>query len=247
MNKKPGRTLMGLLLVVLAATPAMNVAAAPLEHEAIHAARWPRPASLPLVDAATEARIDALLARMSLEEKVGQVIQADITSVTPADLREYPLGSVLAGGNGGPGGDDRAPAPQWLAMARDFHRVALEPRAGHEPIPLLFGIDAVHGHNNIVGVPLFPHNIGLGAAHDAELERRIAAATAAEVAATGIDWAFAPTVTVPQDVRWGRSYEGYAADPKLVAAYGRAMTLGLQGVLEPGRPLAADRVAATVG
>ena len=112
-------------------------------------------------------------------------------------------------------------------------------------IPILFGVDAVHGHSNLPGATLFPHNIGLGAAGDPLLVRRIGEATAAEIAASGIEWTFAPTLAVPQDLRWGRSYEGYGADPALVAAYARAMTLGLQGALAPGRPLASGQVAAT--
>ena len=110
---------------------------------------------------------------------------------------------------------------------------------------VLFGIDAVHGHSNLPNATIFPHNIGLGAANDAALIERIGTATAAEVAASGIEWTFAPTLAVPQDLRWGRSYEGYAADPALVARYSRAMTLGLQGPIVSGRPLGPSRVAAT--
>ena len=116
---------------------------------------------------------------------------------------------------------------------------------GTLPIPLLFGIDAVHGHRNIVGATLFPHNIGLGAAHDPELVRRIGVATAEAVAATGIDWAFAPTIAVPQDIRWGRSYEGYAQDPALVRQYAQAAVEGLQGPAELSNKLQAGRVAAS--
>ena len=110
----------------------------------------------------TEARVSALLARMSVEEKVGQTIQADINSIMPDDLRHYPLGALLAGGNSGPHGDNRAPASDWLALIRAFRAVAAEPRTGHTPVPPLFGIDAVHGHNKIKGATLFPHNIGAG-------------------------------------------------------------------------------------
>src|SRR3546814_8781868 len=109
---------------------------------------------------------------------------------------------------------------------------------------IIFGVDAVHGHNNIPGATLFPHNIGLGAMHDPELLQRIGAVTAAEIAGSGIEWTFAPTLAVPQDLRWGRSYEGYSSDPKLVAAYARAMGLGLQGTLATGRPVGEHQVAA---
>ncbi len=195
-----------------------------------------------MTDAQTDATIAALLARMTIEQKVGQMIQADISAITPADLERYPLGSILAGGNSGPYGDERADAATWVRMVGEFREASRKSGAG---VPILFGIDAVHGHSNVPGATLFPHNIGLGAANDAELLKRIGAVTAAEVAATGIEWTFAPTLAVPQDLRWGRSYEGYAADPALIARYARAMTLGLQGPLTSGRPLDGTHVAAT--
>ncbi len=227
-------------LILAACATALSVAATP-----VHPQRWPATHSVGLVDAATEAKIDALLAQLSLEEKVGQVLQADIGSITPDDLRQYSLGSILAGGNSGPHHDDRAPAADWLALTRAFHAVAMEERPGHVRIPLLFGIDAIHGHSNLPGVALYPHNIGLGAAHDAALVRRIGEATAAEVAATGVDWAFAPTLAVPQDVRWGRSYEGYSQDPAQVREYARAMIEGLQGPATLGDKLQHGHVAAS--
>ena len=222
------------------------VSAAPVTSaDGVHPADWPQAHSRGLVDAATEARIDELLAKMSLEEKVGQIIQTDIGAVVPEDLARYPLGSILAGGNGGPNGDDRATPREWLELSRRFHAAALAARPGRVAIPLMFGIDAVHGHANIVGAVIFPHNIGLGAAHDPELVRRIGAATAEAVAATGIDWTFAPTLTVPQDVRWGRSYEGFAQDPALVREYARAAVEGLQGPPEMAGKLQGGRIAAT--
>lgn len=214
--------------------------------QTVHTALWPEVHPAPLVDLATEARIAALVKRMSLEEKVGQTIQTDISSVTPADLRQYPLGSVLAGGDSGPEGDERAKPAEWLRLASAFHAVALEHRPGHEPIPVMFGIDAVHGHNNVVGAELFPHNIGLGAAHEPDLARRIGEATAQEVATTGIDYAFAPTIAVPQDVRWGRTYEGFSSDPQVVAQYAAAAVLGLQGPNGMPHRLASGHVAASI-
>lgn len=213
--------------------------------DAVHPQSWPQAHSRGLTDAATESRIGALLARMSLEEKVGQVIQTDIGAIVPEDLRRYPLGSILAGGGSGPNSDDRAPAAVWLEASREFRAVSVEPRPGHTPVPLLFGIDAVHGHGNIVGAVIYPHNIGLGAAHDPDLVRRIGVATAEAVAATGIDWTFAPTLAVPQDIRWGRSYEGYAQDPALVRQYAQAVVEGLQGPPELANKLKAGRIAAT--
>lgn len=189
-----------------------------------------------------EARISAIIARMTLEQKVGQLIQADTSAITPEDLAQYPLGSILAGGNSGPYGDERANAATWDKLVSAFHDASRKSGAG---IPVLFGVDAVHGHSNLPGATIFPHNIGLGAARDPALIQRIGAATAAEIAGTGIDWTFAPTLAVPQDLRWGRSYEGYAADPTLVAAYGKAMVIGLQGKLVAGKPVNGSRVAAT--
>jgi beta-glucosidase len=211
-----------------------------------HPELWPQSHSRGLVDPVTEAFVTDLMAKMSLEEKVGQMIQADTSSVRPADLRKYPLGSILAGGNSPPlGSDDRAHAQAWIETARAFREVSLEQRAGHTPIPVIFGIDAVHGNNNIIGATIFPHNIALGAAHDPDLVGRIGRVTAAETAATGIDWAFGPTVAVPQDDRWGRTYEGYSEAPDLVRQYAAAMVLGLQGEPGAGKLLQRGLVAAS--
>lgn len=190
---------------------------------------WPALASPLPADAALEQRVSELLATLTVEEKVGQIVQGDLGSVTPEDLRTYRLGSVLAGGNSDPGGRYNATAQEWLALADAFYRASMDTSTGGKPIPVLLGIDAVHGHNNVVGATLFPHNIGLGAANDPELLRQIAAATAAELRATGFEWTFAPTVTVPRDDRWGRTYEGYSETPTLVARYATAVVEGLQG------------------
>src|SRR5262249_50072570 len=162
--------------------------------------------------------VNELMARMSLEEKVGQVVQGDITAITPEDLRTYPLGSILAGGNSGPGGDDRASAQKWLEAIQAYHKVALEKRPGHTPIPVMFGLDSVHGTNNLPGPTIFPHNVGLGAMRDPELIREIGRVTAEETATVGADWTFGPTVAVPQDLRWGRTYEGYGENPEIAKA-----------------------------
>ncbi|GGD84852.1 1,4-beta-D-glucan glucohydrolase [Tsuneonella deserti] len=207
---------------------------------------WPAAHSpVEFSDQATEAEIGRLLQTMTLEQKVGQLIQADIGSISPDDLEHYPLGSILAGGNSGPNGNERASAEQWARLVGDFRAASLRPAANGIAVPIIFGVDAVHGHNNIPGATIFPHNIGLGAARDPDLVRRIGEATAAEVAGTGIEWTFAPTLAVPQDTRWGRTYEGYSSDPQLVARYGAAMVAGLQGHLVSGRPLAPEHVAAT--
>ena len=211
-----------------------------------HPELWPRGHSVGLVDAKTESFVTALMARMSLEEKVGQMIQGDMASITPEDLRSYPLGSILAGGSSPPlSGDDRAPSGEWLATTRRFHQVALESRPGHVPVPLIVGIDAVHGNNNVKSATIFPHNVALGATGDSALVRRIAEATAQETAAVGIDWDFAPTLAVPRDKRWGRTYEGFAENPSLVREYARDFVLGMQGEPGAGRAIERGHVAAT--
>jgi beta-glucosidase len=194
-----------------------------------HPRLWPRLAPPLAPDAELERRITGLLARMTLEQKVGQLIQADIGSVTPADVRQLTLGSVLNGANSSPRDDKLAAPSEWLALADRFYDASVSAGAG---VPALWGTDAVHGHNNIPGATIFPHNIGLGAARDPQLVRRIGEITALEVRVTGLDWAFSPTVAVARDARWGRTYESYSQDPQLVRAYAAAMVLGLQG--EPG-------------
>jgi beta-glucosidase len=223
----------------------MPVYSAAGDDAAVHPLRWPAAHSQGLVDAKTEAQITKLLRQMSIEEKVGQMIQADIGTITPDDLRRFPLGSVLAGAGTGVRGDSRAAPAAWLALSREFRGVSTESRPGHVPIPIIFGIDAVHGHSNIVGATIYPHNIGLGAAHDPDLVRRIGAATAEEVAATGLDWTFAPTLATPQDVRWGRTYEGYSQDADLVRRYAGAAVEGLQGTANVSSKLQVGHIAAT--
>lgn len=210
--------------------------AAPAEPRAAGVAQsqlWPKTRSAGLIDEATEQFITDLMAKMTLEEKVGQMIQADISSIKPEDLRTYPLGSILAGGSSPPlNGEDRSPPQPWIDTARAFRAVSFEDKPGKVTIPIVFGIDAVHGHSNVVGATVFPHNIGLGATRDADLIRRIGVATAIETVAAGADWAFGPTLTVPQDDRWGRTYEGYSESPEVVRDFAGAMVRGLQG--EPG-------------
>ncbi|MDB6083304.1 MAG: 1,4-beta-D-glucan glucohydrolase, partial [Gammaproteobacteria bacterium] len=205
----------------------------PLPLQSVHPNLWPS-ISPGLFAAGDADQFEAeLMLHLSLEEKIGQMIQADIASISVSELREYRLGSILAGGNAAPGNDLRSTPQAWLNLADEFYEASV---AGsddsHPAIPILFGIDAVHGHAKVPGATIFPHNVGLGAAHDPDLIRRIGGATAAEVASTGIDWTFAPTVAVVRDVRWGRSYESYSESPDLVARYAAAMVTGLQG--EPG-------------
>lgn len=213
-----------------APTDKAKVLLAPLPHEATaHPAIWPKPHWPQPRDAATEARIAALIARMTIEEKVGQIVQADIASITPAEAKAHHIGSILNGGNSAPGNDEFAAPEKWLALADAFYAASIDTTGGGVGIPIIWGTDAVHGHSNIVGATLFPHNVGLGAARDPDLIERIARATALEIRATGMEWTFAPTVTVPQDYRWGRAYEGYSSDPALVSEYVGRMVRGLQG------------------
>jgi beta-glucosidase len=189
---------------------------------------------------------EALLARMSIESKVAQIIQPDIGSITPEDVRQYRFGTILNGGNSGPFGNDKAPAADWLKLADAYWEASTAPLANGEPvIPAIWATDAVHGHANVPGATVFPHNIALGATGDADLIRRIGAATAVEIEVTGLDWTFAPTVAVARDDRWGRTYESYSEDPALVTRLGAAMIEGLQG--RPGEPgyLGPGKVAAT--
>ena len=168
-------------------------------------------------------QIEAILADMSLAEKIGQMTQASNDAIAPEEVTELDIGSILSGGNGNP--TPNTPS-MWVDMVSGFTEAARRTRLG---IPLLYGIDAVHGHGNVRGATVFPHNIGLGACGDPDLVERVGAVTRTEMLATGIHWAFAPTVTVPHDIRWGRTYEGYGRKPDLVAECGAAAVRGLQG------------------
>jgi beta-glucosidase len=220
-----------LALVLLLGNPVPLLAADRSDTE-VHPQAWLAMPRAIAEDRQVEKFVQQLLGTMTLEEKVGQLIQADIDSIQPADLAQYPLGSILAGGGGAPGGNLHATGAQWLELTDALFRASTRGNSSkHPPIPIVFGIDAVHGHAKVQGATIFPHNVGLGAAHDPSLVEKIGRATAEEVAATGIDWTFAPTVAVVRDVRWGRSYESYSEDPSLVASYARAMATGLQGKL----------------
>jgi beta-glucosidase len=167
---------------------------------------------------------------MTLEQKVGQMTQADIRSITPDDVRRYYIGSILNGGGAWPAMNMHSTVDDWLKLSDAFYRASMSTDMKVK-VPVIWGTDAVHGHNNVYGATLFPHNIGLGAAHDPALVERIGRATAEQVRATGISWTFAPTLAVVQNPRWGRTYESYSSDPALVRAYGEAMVRGLQGRL----------------
>lgn len=169
-----------------------------------------------------------ILAQMTLPQKAAQLIQAEISAVSLDDIRRYGIGSVLNGGGSYPNGNRAATVEDWKAYSEALRVASLDTQLGSAGIPIVWGTDAVHGHNNVRGATLFPHNIGLGAARNAELIQQIGLATAAEVAATGIDWIFAPTVAQAKDYRWGRTYESYSDDSALVESYAQAMVVGLQ-------------------
>ena len=145
---------------------------------------------------------------MSVEQKVGQMIQPEIKFVSPSDVKKYHIGSILNGGGSFPGERKNSAIQDWVDLADDYYNASVDTSNGGTGIPIIWGTDAVHGHNNVIGATLFPHNIGLGAANDPQLLRQIGEVTAREVAVTGIDWIFAPTVAVVKDNRWGRSLRG---------------------------------------
>lgn len=191
---------------------------------------WPAIHSVIAKDETIENRIKEILAKMTLDEKIGQMLQPDFREITPEEVAQYKIGSVLNGGGGWPDNNKHSPARSWVSEADKYWIATDKAFAGRGfRIPFMWATDAVHGHNNVFQATLFPHNIGLGAAHDPDLIYRIGQATALEVAATGLDWTFAPTVAVPRDDRWGRTYEGYSEDPSIVYAYAKEMVRGLQG------------------
>jgi len=211
----------------------------------INPENWPLQEPVFTRDPEMEARIVELMSRMTLEEKVGQIMQPDISSVTPDQVREFNLGSVLNGGGSAPDNDLRNTPDSWLALADEFWEASTDTSDGGVGIPAIWGTDAVHGHSNIVGATIFPHNIGLGAANDPDLMYEIGRVTSLEMLATGLDWTFAPTIAVVRNDRWGRTYEGYSEDPRIVAAYAPRIVEGIQGELGTEEFLDESRMIAT--
>jgi beta-glucosidase len=172
-----------------------------------------------------DPQVRELLSRMTLDEKVGQMTQAEQSALRdPADIENYHLGSLLSGGDSDPKEGNSLKA--WTDL---YDRLQAHTAKTRLKIPILYGIDAVHGHNNVLGAVIFPQNVGLGCTRNPGLIEKVQHITAEEVRATGIQWAFGPCVTVPQDIRWGRTYEGFSEDPKLVSELGEAATRGFQG------------------
>ena len=172
-----------------------------------------------------DTRVADLLSRMTLDEKIGQIVQADLDCVTNhQDIATYGFGSMLSGGDSKPPGEN---SPEnWFNTINELQSWALKTRL---KIPMIYGIDAVHGHNDVVGATLFPHHIGMGATRNPELVREADHVTALEVAGTGIRWAFAPCIAVVQNERWGRTYESFGQDTELVSELGAASVKGFQG------------------
>ncbi|MBH0069284.1 exo 1,3/1,4-beta-D-glucan glucohydrolase [Pseudoalteromonas sp. NZS100] len=238
-------TLVGSVTSLSGCTNESNVEKVNVEAQSELEKIWPKLSIAVKKDPAIEAQIVTFLENMTLEQKVAQMIQPEIRDITVEDMRKYGFGSYLNGGGAFPNGDKHATPEDWVALAEKMYQASIDDSVDGSKIPTMWGTDAVHGHNNVIGATLFPHNIGLGAANNPDLIEQIASITAVEVMATGIDWVFAPTVAVVRDDRWGRTYEGYSEDPKIVHDYSAAIVNGLQGKAD-GDFLSDKRVISTV-
>jgi beta-glucosidase len=232
-SRKPYQACLALLMVLALALAGCGQDTTPTPPPTVPVAETPVPGTaapasglLPYQDPnlPVEQRVADLLGRMTLEEKAGQMTQVEKGSIRLKDITARFLGSLLSGGGGYPMPND---PESWAGMIDGFQEYALKTRLA---IPLVYGADGVHGHNNVAGATVFPHNIGLGAARDPDLVQRIGRATAVEMAATGVRWNFAPVVAVPQDIRWGRTYEGYGENASLGSELASAYVHGLQDV-----------------
>jgi beta-glucosidase len=171
--------------------------------------------------------VNNIVKNMTLEQKVGQIIMPEINSVTPEQAKRFHFGTILNGGGGFPDQNKDSNIQDWKNLSKSYYDVSTE--VNGIKIPILWGTDAVHGHNNVIGATIFPHNIGLGATRNETLLKKIGEAVAKEVVSTGIIWTFAPTIAVPQNDLWGRTYEGYSENPELVSKLGKNFIIGLQG------------------
>lgn len=230
MLKELSRTKIAAIAVLLVAVTGCETRPQSFASGSERSVDWPQISSPISTDSRTEQRIAGIVAGMTLRQKVGQMTQADIRSVTPEQVKEHYLGSVLNGGGAWPSGNKHALAADWVALSRAYYEASMSTDMAVK-VPVIWGTDAVHGHNNVFRATQFPHNIGLGAAHDPDLIGRIARLTAKQVRATGISWVFAPTLAVVQNPRWGRTYEGYSSDPELVRSYAESFVTSMQGDL----------------
>ncbi|WP_196140511.1 exo 1,3/1,4-beta-D-glucan glucohydrolase [Aliikangiella sp. G2MR2-5] len=233
------------LLVISLVTFLSACASNSIDYQSRNIDVWPKLNIEVQKDSRVEKLVSELLKNMTIEQKVAQMIQPEIRDITVEDMRKYGFGSYLNGGGAFPNNNKHSTPKDWIALAEKLYQASIDDSLDGSKIPTMWGTDAVHGHNNVIGATLFPHNIGLGAANNAALIEKIAQATATEVMATGIDWVFAPTVATVRDDRWGRTYEGYSEDPEIVREYARAIVYGLQG--RPGKDFMNDnRVISTV-
>ncbi len=177
-----------------------------------------------IIEKTTLEKVQAKMDTMDLLEKVSQMVQAERGSISPEQVRTSGIGSILSGGGSHPSAFNNT-ADQWYQMVSDYQEAALESSSG---IPVIYGIDAVHGNNNLYGATIFPHNIGLGAANDVTLTYRIGQATAEEMLVTGITWTFAPALSVVEDISWGRTYEGLSENPSIHMNLTESMIRGLE-------------------
>jgi beta-glucosidase len=227
MNKSIYKSIYLLALAFLTTGVAASAASAPASASMTD---WPHITSAVKPDAALEARVKEIVASMTLRQKIGQMTQAEIHSITPAEITQYYIGSVLNGGGSWPNKNKHSTAADWVALADQYYAASMATDMKHK-VPVIWGIDAIHGNSNVFGATLFPHNIALGAAHDPALMAKMGVAVGKAVRATGINWVFAPTLAVVRDDRWGRTYESFSEDPAVVKAYGAEYARGLQGDL----------------
>ncbi len=210
-----------LTVCALACSVQAQTSAAPLTD-------WPHVSSAIPKDAKIEAEVARIVSGMTLAQKIGQMTQPEIGSVTPEQITQFYIGSVLNGGGSWPKANKQALIGDWVDLANQYYNASMATDMAVK-VPLIWGTDAIHGHGNAHGATLFPHNIGLGAAHDTDLVRNIGVAVGRQVRATGINWVFGPTLAVARDDRWGRTYESFSEDPALVKAYAGAYVTGMQG------------------
>jgi beta-glucosidase len=211
----------------------------------IEQTQWPVLNPPELYSPADYAFVTDLLKQMSIEQKVGQILQAEIQTISPEQAVEYHIGSILNGGGSVPERNPKASAADWASFADKYYQTVSKAGETTLTIPLIWGTDAVHGHGNLRGATLFPHNIGLGASHEPMLLKKIGEVTAKEVRASGIEWVFAPTVAVARNDLWGRTYESYSEDPQLVAKLAEQLIIGLQGEIGTSTYLDEQHVLAT--
>ena len=178
-----------------------------------------------------ENKINSYLSKMTIQEKVGQILMVEIGYITPEEVQEYNIGAILNGGGSFPYKKNNHVTQDWIDLADEYYIASSQTSEGKKSLPVFWGTDAVHGHNNLKGATIFPHNIGLGATRNPQLVEKISRAVAAEVVASGLDLTFAPAVSVPRDDRWGRTYEGFSESPELVALLGKHSVIGFQGEL----------------